>query len=309
MNSPPKSGTLFVLSILLFAMAVFAVFAYYYFSTARTVNAIEVLSSPASPASTLAFASPKPLDPLPDPKSITPAPRAQVSSAHPKDLSHGMLSFNFDDGFVSAYNVAFPMLEQAGFASTEYIITRAAIGHSQYMTWQDVFNLAAEGNEIGAHTRTHVQLTTVSLQAAENEILGSKQDLESLGFHITTFAYPQGYFNAGIESIVEQAGFKGARITQPLLNDPSSDLFALKRQRIEMDTTWPEIKTAIDQAIAQHKWVILVMHRIDESSADQVNAPSSLLAQTIDYVKQTGIPVVTNDVGIDVLKSATSAKQ
>lgn len=247
-----------------------------------------------------------PFDVLPMQGSVVPTPRAFVASAHPSDLSHGMISFDFDDGFLSAYNVAFPLLEQAGFASTVYIITRSVIGLPAYMTWQDVFNLAAEGNEIGAHTRNHVKLTTVPQAQAEQEILGSKQDLESLGFNVTTFAYPEGDFSPAVERIVEGAGFKGARISQPLLNDPSSDLFALKRQRVETDTTWPEVKKAIDEAIAQHKWVILELHRIDENTPDQVNSSSQLLRQIIQYVRETGIPVVTNDVGIDVLKSQAS---
>ncbi len=239
---------------------------------------------------------------LPEPDSITPDPRAHVRNDVPRDLSRGMLTFNFDDGFQSAYDIAFPMLEKAGFASTAYVITRSALGHKEYMTWQEVANLAAEGNEIGAHTRHHPQLTTLSPAQAYDEILGSKQDLEFEGYHPNTFAYPKGDYNKVTEDMVKDAGFKGARITQPTLSDPSTDRFALRRQRMQQDTQWEEVKKSIDDAIAQHKWDILVMHRIDEgTNAESID--HELLQQTIDYVKQTGIPVVTTEEGIDVLNA------
>jgi peptidoglycan/xylan/chitin deacetylase (PgdA/CDA1 family) len=72
---------------------------------------------------------------------------------------------------------------------TEQMITRY-----QIMSKNDVINLP-KCIEIGSHTRTHAILDTVDEAILENEIAGSKSELESLlKKPVTTFCYPNGNF-------------------------------------------------------------------------------------------------------------------
>jgi len=80
------------------------------------------------------------------------------------------------------------------------------------MNWDHVRVLAREGFELGAHTRTHVDLGTVDGEAAMLEIAGSKRDmLEQLGQAPDLFAYPYGRPENMLEANrerVRQAGFR-----------------------------------------------------------------------------------------------------
>ena len=78
--------------------------------------------------------------------------------------------------------------------------------------------------EIGAHTVTHPNLTTIPLAKAEKEIIRSKQILEKmLNKEICGFCYPLGAYNSEIAKIVKKAGYKYARTAkrfQTKVRDP-----------------------------------------------------------------------------------------
>jgi peptidoglycan/xylan/chitin deacetylase (PgdA/CDA1 family) len=212
-----------------------------------------------------------------------------------------IISFNFDDGFLSAYNIARPILDAAGYKGTFYIIT-GYFGKPAYVSKDQVLSLQADGQEIGAHTRHHPQLATITDEAQlQSEILGSKQDLLAMGIKdVSTFAFPEGSFSPQAEQVVKDSGFLGARTTNPLLNDKNTDHYLLLRQRVEADTPWSDVKAAIDQATAQKKWLIIVFHRIDENGSVQ-STRHEMLQQIVDYVKQKNIPVVTNEQGLKII--------
>jgi peptidoglycan/xylan/chitin deacetylase (PgdA/CDA1 family) len=62
------------------------------------------------------------------------------------------------------------------------------------MSWQDVEALLAQGHTIGAHTKTHVSLATITEpEQLEEEIIASAERLErKSGQKIVDFAYPFG---------------------------------------------------------------------------------------------------------------------
>lgn len=81
--------------------------------------------------------------------------------------------------------------------------------------------------EIGAHSYSHVDLTKISLQAAEEEIRKGKEMLEEItGKKITKFCYPRGHYKLALKKIVKKLGFKSARIVR-LYNTraPGKDFF------------------------------------------------------------------------------------
>jgi peptidoglycan/xylan/chitin deacetylase (PgdA/CDA1 family) len=144
------------------------------------------------------------------------------------------IALTFDDGYADAYTDVLPMLKRYGLVATFYIVTNF-VGQPGYMTWEQVAELRDAGMEIGAHTVGHPDLTTLDWETAGFEIAQSKADLEQhLSINVTSFCYPTGLYNAGIEEQVRAAGYINATTTR--WDNDTSDIMALPRRRISGGT-------------------------------------------------------------------------
>jgi len=206
-----------------------------------------------------------------------------------------MISFNFDNGYESAYLKALPIFDAAGFKTTHYIVTER-IGHQGYVNTAQIISMSKRGHEIGSQTRTHPRLTELDSVIARAEIVGSREDIIALGLPVATFAYPYSDFNTSLEHDVQDQGFLGARGAGIMPNDTSSDVYALRGLEVGADTMLAEVKATIDAALREKKWLILVFHRVDEIGAkDGRNVSNAMLKSIVQYVKAKNIPVVTNE--------------
>jgi len=62
------------------------------------------------------------------------------------------------------------------------------------MTWDDVAEMARAGMDIGSHTRSHRILQTLDEAALDDELQGSRRELEErTGRRVSAIAYPVGY--------------------------------------------------------------------------------------------------------------------
>jgi peptidoglycan/xylan/chitin deacetylase (PgdA/CDA1 family) len=151
------------------------------------------------------------------------------------------LALTFDDGFQNFYTEAFPVLEEFGFKATVFIVTDFCdktndwagnpphIPPGRLLSWREIKELSECGIEIGTHTRTHPDLTRISIAEAEREIIESKAVIEDLlGAQVTTFAYPYGKFNTLVKQIVEK-NFIAACSTNLGKVRRRSDFFSLER--------------------------------------------------------------------------------
>jgi peptidoglycan/xylan/chitin deacetylase (PgdA/CDA1 family) len=83
------------------------------------------------------------------------------------------------------------------------------------LTWDEIRQLAQSGFTIGAHSRTHRQLPTLTDSELESEIAGSRDDLMNrAALQVTHFAYPQGLFDSRVVRQVQEAGFESASATR-----------------------------------------------------------------------------------------------
>ncbi len=101
------------------------------------------------------------------------------------------------------------------------------------MTWEHVKEMSAHGIRFGAHTCSHTNLSHVTLETAEREIIESKHIIENhLGVKVTGFAYPYGYDVAGYQRfkpMLEKNGFRYACTSWPGYVDTASDSYLLDR--------------------------------------------------------------------------------
>ena len=243
-----------------------------------------------------------------------PAPNAGTSGPLPFTISnHGLVSIDFDDGYQSMYDNGLPILDAAGLKSTQYIITQK-VGTDEYVTLDEVLQMYNNGHEIGAHTRTHPSLTTLTQAQMTDEVAGSKLDLISWGITPTTFAYPYGAYNATVEAVVQSAGFRGARDSDLGYNssgvglsfggplDHTTQPLVLWSEAAEMDmnTTLANITSEIDYAVANNLWLVILFHRVDETDpcCASISVSHELVQGTVDYLVQHQVPVVTNNEGL-----------
>jgi peptidoglycan/xylan/chitin deacetylase (PgdA/CDA1 family) len=156
-----------------------------------------------------------------------PAPYAGTSGALPFRITrHGLVSINFDDGYQSMFDNGLPILDAAGLKSTQYIITQK-VGTDSYVTRDEVLQMYNHGHEIGVHTRTHRNLTTLTEAEMTDEIAGAKQDLISWGIMPTTLAWrlqPDGGGRGAEVRDYAALGIPIWVITAPAWGSPSEDL-------------------------------------------------------------------------------------
>ena len=102
------------------------------------------------------------------------------------------------------------------------------------MTRQQVRDLKRHGMSIGAHTVTHPILTTLTREAARDEIADGRRDLEeTLGERVKLFAYPNGKpgrdYDASHAKLVKELGFDAAVSTSWGVARRETDRFQLPR--------------------------------------------------------------------------------
>ena len=107
------------------------------------------------------------------------------------------------------------------------------------LTWDDVRDMRAAGMDVQSHTRTHRVLGTLPDEAFENELAGSKRELEArIGAPVRTIAYPVGKSIATeprIRDALGKAGYEMGFTSSPGLVRMNGDEDYLDLKRIPID--------------------------------------------------------------------------
>ncbi|MBX3659484.1 MAG: polysaccharide deacetylase family protein [Ramlibacter sp.] len=173
-----------------------------------------------------------------------------------------VVGLTFDDGYVNNLRHALPVLLEHGFSATCYIVSGQLGGSnvwdlpkgvppSPLMDVNHLRDWVAGGQEIGAHTRNHVDLQTVGDATAREEITACKVDLEPfLGVELRQFCYPYGHYRPEHAAMVREAGYTAATTTRRGRSAAADDAFALPRVPVHQSTTlplfWAKIATAYE---------------------------------------------------------------
>lgn len=140
----------------------------------------------------------------------------------------------FDDANEDNYTNAFPLMQKYGFTGVLYV-PYSYIGVANYLTVDQIREMAAAGWEVGSHTLTHpANFLTLQPAALREEIVGSRQKLaDLLELPILTFAYPFGENSDGAVDYVHFAGYiAGMGATGFTADQGTSNLFVLQRVEI-----------------------------------------------------------------------------
>lgn len=226
----------------------------------------------------------------------------------PIGFTEGMITFSFDDAWKSQYSNALPILQNAGIKGTYYILTEPVIGGwIEYMTPTQVKDISIKGQEIGGHTITHTDLTTLINTEIDKEIIDSKTYLQNLtGKTVNTLAYPYGSFNTTVKNRTTKAGYTNARSAGTTIeygfNTATQNKFEIKSFSPTTAVSLSSIKTAIDQAKTNKQWFVFSFHQIENGTTGEYTTSVDDFKAIVDYVKNSGIKTVTMQEGASLLK-------
>jgi peptidoglycan/xylan/chitin deacetylase (PgdA/CDA1 family) len=153
-----------------------------------------------------------------------------------KPLPGRPILLTFDDAYADLETAAIPAMEKYGFTGTIFAITQRAGMPTPWdgmatMSEEQLRRCAARGFEIGGHTRTHRDLSTLDGDGLREEIGGAKRDLEAAGFRPVSFAYPYGRYNNAARASVEGA-FELAFTGDEGRNTRATDALRMRRTMV-----------------------------------------------------------------------------
>ncbi len=175
-----------------------------------------------------------------------------------EDLPEKPIMLTFDDGFKNNYENAFPLLQKYDMEG-EFAIITGMVGMGDFMDWQQIMEMSQAGMGFSSHTHFHCTLAatyetiipigqeasdcpdfsyggTLNTLQIKNELMKSRESLEeNLGQPVISLVYPFGKYNPQVVEIAEEAGYRFAFTTQPMV-DNTLDLqnpLELTRYRID----------------------------------------------------------------------------
>lgn len=161
----------------------------------------------------------------------------------------------FDDGYADVAKYALPVLSHFGFGAVIFVLTDRLFWHDlPVMTIEDIQYWAARGIEIGAHTRTHPDLTAVTADALQRELMGSKMDLAEAGVMPVSFAYPYGCYDERVRSAVAE-NFQIAFTCDKGVNDLRTDPMLMRRTIINPGDTLFDILFRLRFGWSPRSWL------------------------------------------------------
>jgi peptidoglycan/xylan/chitin deacetylase (PgdA/CDA1 family) len=125
-------------------------------------------------------------------------------------LKNRPICLTFDDGSADHRRAA-DLLASHGFAGTFFVIA-GWLGTPGYLSEDDVRGIAAQGHRIGSHTVSHRDLTSLSKAELADELVDSRDRLESLAQRtVDWFAPPGGVYSKAVIDEALRVGYKVVR--------------------------------------------------------------------------------------------------
>jgi len=150
-----------------------------------------------------------------------------------KNKSKRKILLTIDDGFLSFYENAWPILKKKKIPFILFISTRE-VGAFNYMTWSQIKEISKEDFvEIGNHSHTHEYLVDENNELIREDIAKSISIFKkNLGKNSDFFSYPFGEYSNNFKNIIKDFGFKYAFGQHSGVMDETKDFYELPRYPI-----------------------------------------------------------------------------
>ena len=128
-------------------------------------------------------------------------------------------AITFDDGLMSFYDNAYPLLEEKKIKSTLFPVAGLigktggwdVMGQTRHITASMLREIASKGHEIGSHSLTHANLVWLNNDNLKKELRDSKAVLEDItGCAVKSLSFPFGSWNKRVWDEAKSAGYEYA---------------------------------------------------------------------------------------------------
>jgi peptidoglycan/xylan/chitin deacetylase (PgdA/CDA1 family) len=239
------------------------------------------------------------------------AHRPADNNSTPQLFKEPLISVTFDDGWESVYTTALPELQQYGIHTTQYVLTGTET-YPGYMSWDQIKAVQKAGHEIGCHTVTHPDLTTLDDQALKSQLQGCKTTLsQELGGPVLDFASPYGSYNSHTIAMIKKYyssqrninGIIADGISDADVNLPTNfDRYNIIGVTVRRETTVAQLQQLVDYATARNGWLVLTYHQADDGPSQYGIDPAAMNKQ-LAYLSGTSLRIVTVAQVINALNS------
>ena len=183
------------------------------------------------------------------------------------------------------------MLNSYNVKGTFYLVS-GFLNTTNYLTTTQAKAIEQAGNEIGAHTVNHPDLTTLNATQLNYQLAQSKQTLESLFGPIRNFASPYGAYNDQVIAAIKHY-YRSHRSTDAGYNSKDNfDIYDIRTQTILSTTTVQEIDSWIAQAQHDKTWLVLLIHEVN-TSGDLYSITPQNLNTLLQYIKSIKMRTLT----------------
>tara|TARA_A100001015_G_scaffold27473_1_gene30599 strand:- start:879 stop:1931 length:1053 start_codon:yes stop_codon:yes gene_type:complete len=164
-----------------------------------------------------------------------------IKFINPKDFKNELVNnklqrkilLTIDDGFLSFYENAWPILKKKKIPFILFVSTRE-VGAFNYMTWNQIKEISKEDFvEIGNHSHTHEYLADENNELIQEDIAKAISIFKkNLGKNSIFFSYPFGEYSNDFKDIIKDFGFKYAFGQHSGVLDETKDFYELPRYPI-----------------------------------------------------------------------------
>ncbi len=132
-----------------------------------------------------------------------------------RSASANEVYITFDDGHLTNYTQAFPVLQACGFTA-EFYINTATVGTAGYVSWDQLREMHQAGMAIESHGHDHVLMNELSEDAVRLQLQQSYDLIkQEIGSSPIVFSPPGGRMHPAMQHLVPEIGFQYVAYSKP----------------------------------------------------------------------------------------------
>ncbi len=153
---------------------------------------------------------------------------------------------SFDNGYLSQYTQALPVLRRLGWVGDENIQLTGLPPSQGGLSQRQVEGLVAAGWELDTQGISHADLIALGAEELHDQVAVARRTVQQrYGVPVNWFCYPSGHYNSTVIAAVKAAGYTGSTTVVPGWARPSEDRYRLHRLRVLGGTSPQELLAEI----------------------------------------------------------------